>query len=77
MAMAHAVRIQSREQFISALDVLDRIGGTWQAVGTSAAPVFLLTNAQYDALIQAGVVTTNGREGKARGNKAEAKKTKP
>jgi len=74
--MAHAVSIQSREQHIHALDVLDRVGGTWQAVGTSAAPVFLLTDAQYDALIQAGVVRTNGQEDQARGKKAPTKKPK-
>ena len=74
--MGHAVRIQSPEQYIAALGVLDYVEGTWRGVGPSSAPVLLLTDKQYNALVKAGVVTPNGEEVKARGKKATAKKTK-
>ncbi|GEM_PF-5704215 len=54
--MAHVVHIQSDEQYIAALGVLDFVKGTWQAVGPSSAPVFLLTDEQYKALVAAGIV---------------------
>ena len=74
--MAHALRIRSREQYIKAMGVLDKIGGTWQGVGPSSDPVLLLTDAQYTALLEAGVVPSNDAEVKSRGKKANAKKTK-
>jgi hypothetical protein len=77
MDLAQAIRMQSWEQHIKALKVPDEAGGTWQAVETSAAPVFLLTDAQYNALIQAGVVRSNRQEDNARGSKKAAKKTEP
>jgi hypothetical protein len=75
--MGHAVHIRSKEQYIQAVRVLDRVGGTWHGVGTSADPVLLLTEAQYRALVQAGVVSDNDKEVKPRGKKATAKKAKP
>jgi hypothetical protein len=74
--MGHAVHIHSREQYIQAVRVLDKVGGTWQGIGTSSAPVLLLTEAQFNALVEAGVVPANDKEVKARGKKATAKKTK-
>ena len=74
--MGHVVRIQSREQFIAAITVLDKVKGTWHGIGTSAAPVLLLTDEQYNALVEAGVVQANGKEVKARGKKAAARKKK-
>src|SRR5262245_6666336 len=74
--MGHAIRIQSREQYIAALRVLDHVEGTWRGMGPSAAPVFLLTDKQYNALVKAGVVTPNGKEGNAGGKKG-AKKSRP
>ena len=74
--MGHAVRIQSREQMLAAIRVLNNVEGTWRGVGTSDAPVFLLTDKQYNALVEAGVVQANGKEAKARGKKAAVKKTK-
>ena len=74
--MGHTVHIQSREQYIAALDVLDNVDGTWRGIGPSSAPVLLLTDKQYKALVAAGVVTPNGKEVKGRGKKATAKKTK-
>lgn len=74
--MGHVVHIQSDEQYANALEVLDKVTGTWQAVGPSSAPVFLLTDAQYNALLAAGVVSANDQEAKPRGKKAPTKKTK-
>jgi hypothetical protein len=74
--MGHAVHIHSREQHVEALRVLDKVGGTWQGIGTSSDPVLLLTEAQYNALVEAGVLPPNDKEVKTRGKKATAKKTK-
>ena len=40
--MGHAVRIRSREQYIEALRVLDRMPGTWRGIGPASDPVLLL-----------------------------------
>lgn len=74
--MGHALHIRSKEQFIEALRVLDHVQGTWQGIGTSEAPILLLTDAQYNALVEAGVVPAKDKEVKARGKKATSKKTK-
>ena len=74
--MGHAVHIREREKQIEALRVLDKVGGTWQGIGTSDDPIYLLTDAQYNALVEAGVVPANDKEVKPRGKKASAKKTK-
>ena len=74
--MGYAVRIQSREQYLAAIRVLDKVKGTWHGRGPSTAPVLLLTDEQYGALVEAGVVPLNGKEVKARGKKASSKKTK-
>jgi hypothetical protein len=72
--MGHAVQIRSREQYIQALRVLDKLEGTWRGVGPSSDPVLLLTDAQYQALLKAGVVPPNDKEVKLHGKKAPAKK---
>ena len=74
--MAHIVRIESREQYIAALNVLDYIEGTFHARGPSSAPILFLTDNQFKALVKAGVVSANGKEVKTRGKKAAAKKAK-
>jgi hypothetical protein len=74
--MGHAVRIRGKEQQIQALRVLDKVGGTWQGRGTSEDPIYLLTDAQYNALVEAGVIAANDKEVKAGGKKASAKKAK-
>jgi hypothetical protein len=74
--MGHAIRIESREQYIQALRVLDNVEGTWRGIGPSSDPVLLLTDAQYNALVEAGVVPSSNREVKARGKKAAGKNTK-
>jgi hypothetical protein len=74
--MGHAVRIRSREQYIEALRVLDRMPGTWRGIGPASDPVLLLTEAQYNALVKAGVVPSSDKKVQSRGKKAVAKKTK-
>ena len=74
--MGHVVHIHSKEQFMQASRVLDFLPGTWRAIGTSDAPVFLLTDAQFKALVEAGVVPANDKEVKGHGKKAPAKKAK-
>jgi hypothetical protein len=77
--MGHAVHIRDRQKRIEALRVLDKVGGTWQGVGTSDDPIYLLTDAQYNALVEAGVIPpddTNDTEVRRRGKKAPVKKTK-
>jgi len=74
--MGHAVHIRSKEQYIRALEVLDKLPGTWQGVGPSTAPVLLLTDAHYHALVEAGVVSANDKEVKSRGKKCNPQKTK-
>ena len=74
--MGHAVHIQSDEHYMAALRVLDHVKGTWRGIGPSTAPVLLLTDEQYAALVEAGVVPFNGKEVKSRGKKATARKSK-
>jgi hypothetical protein len=51
-----AVPITSDEQYEKAIEVLDRVGGTYQGVGFEEK--YLLVNeAQYRALVAAGVAT--------------------
>ena len=74
--MGHMIRIQSREQYMAAHRVLDKLPGMWHARGPVEAPVLLVLDSHYKALVKAGVVSPNGKEGKARGKKAAAKKAK-
>jgi hypothetical protein len=49
-----AVQMKTREQYIKAIEVLTRVGGTYQGVGQDER--YLLVNeAQYQALVEAGV----------------------
>lgn len=50
-----AVPIKSREQYIKAIEVLDRVGGTWQGVGFDER-FLLVSPRQYEALVEAKVV---------------------
>ena len=84
--MGHIVRIRSKEQYIAALGVLDYVEGTWHARGPASDPVLLLTDKQFNALVEAGVVRANDKEVqpgrnnskgvKTRGKKATGKKAK-
>lgn len=76
MKMGHKIHIQSKEQYIAAINVLNYTTGTWLGVGPSSAPVIVITDNQFDALVRAGVVSANGEEVKARGKKPTAKKAK-
>ena len=51
-----AVPITSREQYIKAIEVLDRVGGTWHGVGQDEW-YLLVSPAQYKALVEAKVAT--------------------
>jgi hypothetical protein len=74
--MGHVVRLQSREQYTAALRVLDVVPGTFHASGPSSAPVLVVGDAQYEALVKEGVIAANGKEVKTRGKKASGKKAK-
>jgi hypothetical protein len=56
-----AVPIKDREQYIKAIEVLDRVGGTWHGVGDEER-YLLVTPAQYKALVEARLV--NPEDGK-------------
>jgi hypothetical protein len=74
--MGHAVHIRSQDQYIQAVRVLDNVPGTWRGVGPSSAPVLLVTDMQYEALVEAGVVRANDKEVQPRGKKAAPKKAR-
>jgi hypothetical protein len=74
--MGHVVRLQSREQYTAALNILDVVPGTFHASGPSSGPTLVLGDTQYQALIDAGVIVGNGKERKAHGKKAGNKKAK-
>jgi hypothetical protein len=65
MAMP-AVPITSPEQYEKAIDVLTRVGGTWQGVG-SKKRFLLVSEAQYKALAKAKVTTNDTKKGAKRG----------
>lgn len=72
-----AVPITSREQYIKAIGILDTVGGTWHGVGPAEDPYLLVTLAQYDALVKAGVaIPEKNGKGTSRGKKRE-KRAKP
>jgi hypothetical protein len=53
-----AVPITSDEQYEKAIGVLTEVGGTWQGVGHK--DIYLLVSPrQYEALVQANVVSAN------------------
>ena len=72
--MGHIVRIQSQEQLVAAIRILNKIPGTWHAGGKGEWPVLLLLDSHYEALLKAGVISRNGKEDGPRGKKAPAKK---
>jgi hypothetical protein len=74
--MGHVVHLQSREQFVAAIGVLNELPGTWHSKGSDSAPVLLVLDPHYDALVKAGVIAPNGEQGKANGKKTSAKKVK-
>ncbi len=71
--MGHVIRIQSREQYMAALNVLDYLPGTWHSRGAGEFPILLVLDSHFQALVKAGVVEANGNEVKDRGKKATKK----
>jgi hypothetical protein len=71
-----AVPITSDEQYEKAIEVLTRVGGTWQGVGRKER-FLLVTEAQYKALVEAKVTSSEGnKKGPGRG-KNSRKAAKP
>lgn len=65
-----AVPMTSREQYIKAIEVLDRVGGSYQGVGFEEK-YLLVSEAQYKALAEAGVVIPGDpKKDKKRGKRA-------
>jgi len=71
--MGHVIRIQSREQLLAAYRVLDTLPGTWHSRGSAETPTLLVLDTHYKALVEAGVVSPNGKEENSRGKKAPTK----
>ncbi len=63
-----AVEMKNKEQYRKAFQVLIRVGGTFQGVGRDKR-LLVVTNAQYKALVAAGVVKPNGAKAPSRGKK--------
>ena len=67
------VRIYDQQQYEKAIDVLTRVGGTYQGVGQDEW-YLLVTNAQYQALLKENVITSeNGAQEQPRGKNAKSK----
>jgi hypothetical protein len=63
-----AVPITSDAQYEKAIEVLTRVGGTWQGVGQTEY-ILLVSPAQYEALVEANVVTPKTPEKATTGHK--------
>ncbi|HTU16454.1 MAG TPA: hypothetical protein VMG10_00200 [Gemmataceae bacterium] len=63
-----AVEMESPEQYKKAWEVLIEVGGTFHGVGQEKR-ILLVTKAQYNALVAAGVVKSNSTEARHRGQK--------
>jgi hypothetical protein len=74
--MGHIVRINGRQQFIEALRVLNKLPGMWHSRGPVENPILLVMDSHYKALVKAGVISPNGKEGKTRGKKATGQKSR-
>lgn len=67
------VAIKDQKQYEKALDVLSRVGGTFQGIGQDEW-FLLVTSAQYQALLEAKVVAPeNGAREQPRGQRAKRK----
>ena len=76
--MAHVVRIDANEQFKRAISVLNELPGMWHSRGDDITVELWLLDSHYEALVKAGIIPANGKNGKeakAHGKKA-AKKSK-
>jgi hypothetical protein len=67
------VRIHNQKQYEKAIDVLTRVGGTYQGVGQDEW-YLLVTEAQYQALLNENVVPPqNGSQEQHRGQSTKSK----
>jgi hypothetical protein len=64
-----AVDIESSEQFSRAFALLTEMGGTFHGVGGEENRRLLVTEAQYRALVAAGIVKKDGTKERGRGKK--------
>jgi hypothetical protein len=64
-----AVEIENDEQYSRAWAVLTQVGGTFHGVGGEDKRSLLVTQAQYEALVAAGVVKKDGTKDPSRGQK--------
>jgi hypothetical protein len=71
-----AVPITSSEQYEKALEVLTRVGGTFQGVGFEEQ-YLLVSEAQYKALVEAKVVLPEGPKQDSRRGKNGRKRARP
>lgn len=62
------VQIKDWSDYVKAVDVLIRVGGTFLGRPTQ---VLIVTDEQYQELVDAKVVSPNGKEAKDRGAKAK------
>ena len=75
--MGHIVRINSRDQLVAAIRVLNELPGMWHSRGSDKVTELLLLDSHYQALLQAGVVVPNGKVGSAPGKKTLEEVVKP
>ncbi len=66
----HKIPIKDDKQYLKALGVLIKVGGTFQGRGPSVKPYLVVSDAQYKALVEARVVEQNGAPARNRGQKA-------
>jgi hypothetical protein len=71
-----AVPITSSEQYEKAIAVLTQVGGTWQGVGFEKK-FLLVSPRQYNALVEANVVTPSDTEKDLKRGKKLRKTAKP
>jgi hypothetical protein len=68
-----AVPITSKEQYIKAIEVLDRVGGTWSGVGFEER-YLLVSERQFQALVEAGVAVPKDEKKDAKHGKKSPKR---
>jgi len=67
------VRIHDQKQYEKAIDVLTRVGGTYQGLGQDEW-YLLVTDGQYQALLKEKVIESgNGSQEQHRGKSAKSK----
>jgi hypothetical protein len=74
--MMHRVSIASLDQFAKTIGVLNKIPGTFHAVGSSSDRILLVTDEQYKALVKARVISPNDTEVARRGKKKPNQRAK-